>query len=153
MKLEISDQKHNLWDLIFKFGSGIFVLIAFCIGLKQFKVSSELEFKKIYYTNQIQYVNELIATTSELCKDGLSDTKTDSLTNQFRSLYYGKVDFYLNNGDLKTAITEFSDVADFNSSKITTYKNASTKGVLKEKARKIAQLAKQYIDKLYEVHY
>lgn len=152
MKWGTSDVRYNTLDLFFKVIAGVFILVGFYFGLKQFKISSESEYKKIYYTNQIQYINHLIETTSELCKDSLTKSQLDSLSNNFRSLYYGKAEFYLDDGKLKTAISVFSTLVDYRNSGITKVPDgAPSIGRIKEQARSIAQLAKEHIDNIYKV--
>jgi hypothetical protein len=148
--MKLSNERHNLFDIVFKLVSGIFILVAFIIGLSQFKFESKLEFKKIYFTNQISYINELTEVTSELCNPFLESEDEDLLIKSFRSLYYGKMEYYLDNKALKDEIEHFNSIVTYIENGKTIFRGGgATNHATKESAKEIAKLAKKYVDELY----
>ncbi len=152
--MKLSNEHHNLFDIVFKLTSGIFILVAFLIGLNQFKFQSELEFKKIYFTNQVSYINDLIEVTSKLCHPFLEAKEEASLIKNFRSLYYGKKEAYLDESysvskKLIEEIDNFKLITKFIENDETEFNGGATNDAAKKSAKEISNLAKKYVDEIY----
>ena len=65
-ELELSDTQSKFWDVFIKFLGVIGGLVAFLWGIWQFKTSSERDFKKEYYNEQLKAMSHTVDIISAL---------------------------------------------------------------------------------------
>ena len=119
------------------------------MGLKQFKTQNEVENKRIFYDKQIEYINDLVSVTAELSTP--YPNERDTLISKFKSLYHGKLQFYVSDDTLIKFVTELNDICYFIEAGQQTYQGKPTVQAAQEFAQKIGRQSKKIIDKLYEV--
>lgn len=154
-EFEITEGRYHLLDIIAKVVSGVFVAAVFAYGICQFKTQNEIESKRIYFDKQIGYLNDLVTVTSDLSVS--YPQNVDSLIRKFRSLYHGKMNFFVGgknfeNQALIGSIKKFNDIANSIEAGQAQYNGQITVVEAKKCSDEIGANAKKLIDKLYEVN-
>lgn len=103
---ELNDGQHNFLDITLKVLGGLFVVISTIIAINQFKITKEREFLIILYQDDIQALNELFLSTSQIAIYPKNSEKFRHADSTFEELRAGKI-LFLNDAVLRKKVTKF----------------------------------------------
>jgi hypothetical protein len=146
MKLELNEGQHNFVDVALKAIGGLLAIIAFFIGLNQFKITKEREYELEFYKNEIQVMNKIVEITSNL-----ATYPTDSI--KFRQAYLELLEmrngkqYLFTEREIDDLLGEFYSMTET----YRTHSPAYTQGDLQSKSYDIAIACKKRIDELKQI--
>lgn len=143
LSLEMTDQQSKFWDIALKSLGIIGGLIAFIWGIIVFKINSEREFKKEFYTEQIKSMGQTVDITSTLATYPDSALKFKQSKIDLEKLRAGQLKLFSDKG-LEDLVGKF--YADFNI--YLTHDGAISQGDLKNESYAISEYCKQRIENL-----
>ncbi|WP_196892944.1 hypothetical protein [Aureivirga marina] len=114
----MEDKSYNKWDITTKIFSALLTIIVIIIGIYQYSENSILEFKRGFYSTQLEQYKKLTEITAKLSIIDPDSVKTSSFTklkNEFRICYYGTVNMVSDKRVEEALINYYKSLEEFES--------------------------------------